>query len=121
MRDRVFAIPSPLLLSSKVSPWAILQIQCVTGTAQVEAFQEAMKLYGLGNHEPQFHRSLPQLVDPIELAANDNLFEKVLTHTKQKGVKVLLVILPSNNAKLYAKLYGRLKFWADCKVGMYSS
>ena len=107
--------PSAMLSPKTPSPWGVFQIACVAGKQRVDAFQKVLKSSGLGNHKPQFHVDLP-LSKPADSAANDRSFEGKLTRAKKMGVKVILVVLPVSDPKLY----GRLKFWADCKVGMYS-
>lgn len=135
-----YAIPSPTFANRKtISPWGVLQIERIlfknpavddskareNATKQVAekqqamkgpivAFQESLKSCGLGNHKPKFHRCI-EVQEPFAPDANDRIFIDELTKAKKEGILVVIVILPTTDAVLYS----RLKFLADCKVGMY--
>ena len=114
LRGLVFAQPPPALSTYKSrSPWAILQVHCTLEQPQIDEFQKALKSYGLGNHQPQFHKDLP-LDKPAESAKNDALLKGMFAYAKKEAVKFIVVVIRDRSPKLY----GRLKFWADREIGM---
>lgn len=78
-------------------------------------FQEALKACGMGEIQPEpyegFHRNLPGFNDD---ASNDKAIQDAISDAKEKGVRILWVVLQKYSARIYA----RVKFWADLKYGM---
>ena len=118
MKEKQFAIPSREFLNRKGadSPWGILQFGFADTPPNIDrpiaVLKQALLDYGLGAHAPKF-QDYVKVSDSPEPDVNDNTFRDRLIKAKATGVLVVFVVLPTK-AK---EFYGRLKFWADCKVG----
>ena len=112
LRKLTFAKPSNIALR-RISLWAILQINCTLAGDRVNAFQNVLKECGLGDGKPRFQRDLILNSGSWDSEENDGILGYELTAAKKQGVKIILVVLSKRNEPLY----GRIKFWADCKIG----
>ena len=110
MRDKTCA------KAVKVVNWSYLRLGVARfNSTNLKTFREALKACGLGEEDPVkpqgFHARLPNSVD-----ACDSEILKIFTDMSRAKVKIVLVVLPSNNKLLYA----RVKYCGDVKTGIHS-
>ena len=110
LRGKRFAKPA------KVSKWAFLKLGGARfEKSNLDLFRGALRDYGLGTEGPTnpqgFHAPLPGPDD-----ANDESIQNVFRTMFQLGIKIVLVVLPSSSAVIYA----RVKYWGDVKSGIHS-
>lgn len=117
MIHKNFAVPG------QISNWSFLTL----GNAKfpqnyLDQFRHALKGTGMGESAPMkpqgaskpgYHAGLPG-IEPGS-PGNDVSIMNVFRTMMQDKVKFLLVILPSDNAAIYA----RVKYWADVKAGTF--
>lgn len=98
------AVPKPL------PKWAVMTLgSAVLGDKQLAAFKKAFKEAGL-EYEDSFCNGIrPVVTKPSDDASLGKMFGRL----EEAGIRLLLVILPSQDKALYA----RLKTWADLTYG----
>ncbi len=86
------------------------------GTPDIAKFREYARSCGVGSDEPAHPDGhLVELqTGKFNQDADDKVIEGILQTAAGKGMKVLLVFLPSVDPFIYS----RVKFWAEVKFGM---
>ena len=86
------------------------------GAPDIAKFREYARNCGAGSDEPAHSDGI--LVElrtgKFNQESDDRAIEGILQTAAEKGMKVLLVFLPSVDAFIYS----RVKFWAEVKFGM---
>ena len=100
----------------QMTRWSYLNLSDKELSKQsLTGFRDALKVCGMGQEIPhpsmEFKAQLPGNGDDDQ---NDELIRGKMEEMSKNEVGIVLVILPSRSAPLYA----RVKFWADVKFGM---
>lgn len=83
------------------------------GRPDIAKFREYARNCGVGSDEPAHPDGILVALQGNQ-DADDKAIETILQTAAEKGMKVLLVFLPSVDAFIYS----RVKFWAEVKFGM---
>ena len=100
----------------KVVNWSYLRLGLAKfDSSNLQTFREALRACGLGKEDPVkpqgFYAPLPDSAD-----ACDSAILKIFADMSRAKVKIVLVVLPSANKLLYA----RVKYCGDVKIGIQS-
>ncbi|KAL8858190.1 MAG: hypothetical protein Q9178_005367 [Gyalolechia marmorata] len=84
--------------------------------ADVDEFRKIARNCGINSDNPEPPNGVTTPIRPGKdfQDPNDKVIQNTLGVASQKGLKVLLVILPDNNAFIYS----RVKFWAETRYGI---
>ena len=108
-------------------PWTLLRIGAATSidhsslASQVKTLTDVFGKYGLkmvkAKEFPGPSLDLPQSAADGSITAKrmmDEALETLFKDYEEKGIRMFVVILPSDNSWLYA----RVKYWGDVKYGI---
>ena len=98
-----------------IEKWSYLRLDCPEISDSIwRNFQRALKDCRMGEEQPSTYEGFfARLSGHGDDDKNDKAIGDAIEKAKEKGLRILWVILPYFSAAIYA----RVKFWADVKCG----
>ena len=121
-------IDKKFITAATILPWAMLRIGAAakisepTLNKQYDNLTKSFRLCGLVSEGAKIRPASGPLIPELNRAGNESDMEKSFVNDKlcavfrgcePQGIRLLLVILPSNDAWLYDKI----KYWGDVRYG----